>query len=222
MGGTSTSPSPALADQRQHLLDEERVAVRRGEDPGADVVVERRTVEQPVDQPLALVRRERLEQHRGRVELAAAPARPSVEQVGPGEAEEEDRGVAGEVGDVLDEVEQRRLAHCRSSSTTTSGSPRRRPRAASAPTRRRSRGDAGCSASPSSRAARPRRPRRGEVRRARRRGRAEQLLEDLDDRPVGDPLAVGKARPRRRARLRAAPGTPPQAATCRHRPRRGP
>ncbi len=84
----------AVADQRQHLLDEERVAVRRREDPSANVVIQRRTVEQSVDQPLALVAGQGLEQHRRRVELAAAPARPAIEQVRAGKAEEQDRGVA--------------------------------------------------------------------------------------------------------------------------------
>ena len=54
----------------------------------------------------ALVVPERLEQERGRVELAAAPVRSSVEKLGPRDAEEEDRRVAREVGDVLDEVDE--------------------------------------------------------------------------------------------------------------------
>ena len=39
----------------------------------------------------------------------AAPGRPQLQQLGPGDAEQEDRRVAREVGDVLDEVEERRL-----------------------------------------------------------------------------------------------------------------
>ena len=51
---------------------------------------------------------ERLEKDRCRVELAAAPAGPDVEQLGAGEAKEQDRSAARPVGDVLDEVEHRR------------------------------------------------------------------------------------------------------------------
>ena len=43
------------------------------------------------------------------VELAAAPARPDVEQLGTRDAEQEDGRVAREVGDVLDEVDEHRL-----------------------------------------------------------------------------------------------------------------
>ena len=52
---------------------------------------------------------ERLEQERRRVQLAAAPAGSDVEQLGARDAEEEDRRVAREVGDVLDEVDEDRL-----------------------------------------------------------------------------------------------------------------
>ena len=52
---------------------------------------------------------ERLEQDRRRVQLAAAPAGSQLEQLGPGDAEEEDRRVARPVGDVLDQVEEDRL-----------------------------------------------------------------------------------------------------------------
>ena len=52
---------------------------------------------------------ERLEQERGCVQLAAAPARSLVEELRARDAEEEDRRVAREVGDVLDEVDEDRL-----------------------------------------------------------------------------------------------------------------
>ena len=65
---------------------------------------------QALDQLLGLLGLERLEQHAGRVDLAAGPARAAVEQLRPGHAEQQDRRVAGEVGDVLDQVEEGLLA----------------------------------------------------------------------------------------------------------------
>ena len=52
--------------------------------------------------------RERLEEDRRRVHLAAAPARTDVEQLGPGHAQEEDR--PRPVREVLDEIEEGRFA----------------------------------------------------------------------------------------------------------------
>ena len=54
--------------------------------------------------------RQRLEQHGRRVELAAAPRRASVEQLGSSHAEKQDRDSSRPVGEVLDEVEERRLS----------------------------------------------------------------------------------------------------------------
>ena len=45
----------------------------------------------------------------GRVQLAAAPAGAQLEQLGPRQTEDEQRRVARPVGDVLDQVEERRL-----------------------------------------------------------------------------------------------------------------
>ncbi len=98
-----------LAHHREHLLDEERVACGRGGNALTQVVVERAVAEQVLHEHDALVLAERLEQDRGRVQLAAAPARPLVEQLRARDAEEEDRCVAREVGDVLDEVDEDRL-----------------------------------------------------------------------------------------------------------------
>ena len=75
----------------------------------AHVVGELRSAREPRDQQLAVLAGERLEQDRRRVQLAAAPAGPQLEQLGPGDAEQEDRRVARPVGDVLDQVEEDRL-----------------------------------------------------------------------------------------------------------------
>ena len=94
---------------------------------------------------------ERLEQHGRRVQLAAAPARPPVEQLGPRHAEQQDRRVARQVGDVLDQVEERRLPpvevveHDRRAAARVPA-----PRAACGTPRRSPRPSVACSLSPSS------------------------------------------------------------------------
>src|SRR4029077_12152995 len=65
--------------------------------------------EQLADEGISLGSVERFEQDRGGVQLAAAPPRPSVEQLGPGQRENQDGSVATEIPDVLNEVEQCRL-----------------------------------------------------------------------------------------------------------------
>ena len=71
----STPTSPRSRTHCSHLLDEERVAARGGRDSGAHRRV-RIIGEKLRDQRVALRDIERLEQERGRIELAAAPARP--------------------------------------------------------------------------------------------------------------------------------------------------
>ena len=178
--------------------------------------------EQLVDQRVRLVRRERLEQHRRRVQLAAAPGRAPLEQLRPGHAEEQDRCVAREVGDVLDQVEERRLAP-----VDVVEDDDERPLARSRLEQLAERpGDLLAGRRRTSRS--PSRPRIAVAATARppssRVGRdLRQLLDDLDDRPVGDALAVGQAAAaqRRARRRRAAEELGRRAATCRRRPRRG-
>jgi hypothetical protein len=52
---------------------------------------------------------QRLEEDRGGVPLAAAPGRPLVEQLGSRQADEEYRGVPRPVGQMVEEVQERRL-----------------------------------------------------------------------------------------------------------------
>ena len=101
--------STQLAHHCEHLLDVQRVAGRRLDDPTAQVLVERRLAEHRVDESLALVVGERIEQERRRVVLAPAPVRPQLEKLRSGDAEQEDRGTAREVGDVLDELDEHGL-----------------------------------------------------------------------------------------------------------------
>ena len=95
---------------REHLFDEQWVALGRVEDPRAQLGRDPGLAREAVDQRLRLPGAERLEQQRRRVQLAARPGRPPVEQVGPGEAEQQDRRIAAPVGHVLDEVEEPGLA----------------------------------------------------------------------------------------------------------------
>ena len=159
---------------------------------------------------------QRLELDRGRAHAAAAPAGADVEQLGPREADEQQRRLAHPGGEVLDQLEQRLLGpvdvledeHERLLAARAARPTRARPR----------RSPAGC--------ARPRRPRA-----RRRRGRAGRRpprprsrsrsfsiatssgsssaipaarLDHLGERPVRDALAVREAAARRaRSRPRA-------------------
>ncbi len=140
VGGTATAPrvarrhpvavrafEQAVVDQhREHLLDEERVAFGRIGHPAWTSVGQLRPAEEVLDELSGLGLVQRLEQDRGRVELAAAPAGSAVEQLGSREANEQDRRVPSPVGDVLDEIEEGRLR-------PIAGRRRRRRAAARAP-----------------------------------------------------------------------------------------
>ena len=104
---------PALDEHSDRLLDEQRVSLgpierllRKRGGPLA-----RRTGElaqQLLDELRALLLGEGLQLDRRRAHAAAAPAGPRVEELGPGQAEDEHR-CAHAVRDVLDQVEERRL-----------------------------------------------------------------------------------------------------------------
>src|SRR2546425_6897819 len=81
----------------------------RSADAAADGLVEPRLPEQVLDQSPCLRFDKRLEQNRARVQLASAPTGPLVQQLGPGEADKQDRRVSGPVGHVLDKLEEGRL-----------------------------------------------------------------------------------------------------------------
>ena len=96
-------PVAGLLKERNHLLDEERVTLGSLPYAGAQSPVQ---VRQALDQALGLLGRKRLEQHRGRVDLAAAPACSAVEQIRPRHAEQQDGRIARKIGHVLDQVEK--------------------------------------------------------------------------------------------------------------------
>jgi hypothetical protein len=83
-------------------------ALRRFTDPRAQLRVHACSGE-VVNQAIRFTGRQGLEQHGRRVQLAAGPRWPAVQQLRPCRAEEQHRGVTAQNGNVLDEVEQRRL-----------------------------------------------------------------------------------------------------------------
>ena len=185
VGGTATSPPPDSRHERDHLLDEERVALGRLEDPLAQLVVDAVAERARSARPSRPARAARA----GRSSRSAC-RRPSagrrVEQLRPGHAEQQDRRVARQVGDVLDQVEERRLAPVDVVEDDDERAARR-PRASSSLRKAQAissrRAAAGVVAEQRARAARPRSARLA----------PRELLHDLDDRPVGDALAVGEA-----------------------------
>ena len=89
----------AVAREREHLRDEERVAARSAHDPLADIVRDGRADELP-----GLLRGKRLKPERRR------PAWTAIEQLGPGHADEQQRRAGREQRGRLDEVEKRLLS----------------------------------------------------------------------------------------------------------------
>ena len=104
--GVAVAAQHAVVDEHaQHLAEEERVAVGRLEQPGGERRGQVGRAEQPVDQRAARVRGERRER-----DAALGQRGPDVAQLGPRERHDEHRRVAAPLGEVLDEVEERRLA----------------------------------------------------------------------------------------------------------------
>ena len=130
-----------------------------------------------VDERVGVRGAEGLELDERRARAGRRPRRPQVEEIGPGGAEDEDRGLGRRGGDVLDQVEQRRVGPVdvvddererrvtRRAPRRAGGTPTQSRRASLLPRVRRPRRGRG---------ARPRlraRPRRGAAPRPRRRAR---------------------------------------------------
>src|SRR5437879_2583576 len=98
-----------LGDHPQHLLEEQRVSLGRLDNATAGSLVDPELARKARDEFLALECTEPLQQHGGRIQLAPTPGRARVEQLRPRDAEQQDRSVAAPVGDMLDEVEERRF-----------------------------------------------------------------------------------------------------------------
>ena len=161
-----------------------------------------------------------------RVELAAGPARSAVEELGAGEADDQHGSVTHPVGEVLDQVEQRRLGpvHVLEHEDERRLAGERLDELAYRPEHLLA--DGTCR----SRADRALEPRGDDVR---VRASVEQLSDaatarslghDLPHRPVRDALAVGEAAAGEHLRL-AVDGASElleRAWSCRSRPRRTP
>ncbi len=96
-----------LRHHRQHLLDEERIALGGRGDPGPSLVVQLDAAE--LDQLVALPMRERLQDDGADIRAAADQAGPLVHHLRSAETKEQDRGAGRPLRDVLDEVEERGL-----------------------------------------------------------------------------------------------------------------
>jgi hypothetical protein len=202
-------PAPVLASQetlvdehRDHLLDEEGVAAARLANPRPHVALESDLADEVPDQGLGFVLRERLEEDRGRVALASSPRLVQLQQLRPRHAEEQDGGVSRPLRHVLDQLEQVGLGPVQvvedDDQRTLVGEALEQPSHPPVPLLRRRRrlgqadhlGDA-LGRSP----VRVVLEGRGDLRhRLLERvlfGDAGGLLDDLEHRPEGDPLAVG-------------------------------
>ena len=180
VSGIRSMPEPSrLRQHPDRLLDEERVALGLLEQRAARGRRQLVVVEQRLDQRLRVARAERLELDRRRAHAAAAPPRSDVEQLGPREADDQQRRVPDPGTDVLDELEERLLGPV---DVLEDEHERLRARRASRPMRGRPRrSPAGCAPAEPPRARRRRaragrrRPRpgssRGASRRPRRAGR---------------------------------------------------
>ena len=106
----SLEAEQSVVDQhREHLLDEQRVPLSCLEDPVARHAWDVRATEEVVDEEGCILARERLEHDRRRVQPAPAPTGPHLEQLGPRDAEDQHRGLARPIREVLDQVEERRF-----------------------------------------------------------------------------------------------------------------
>ena len=101
---------PTLVDQEaRDLLRVERVPLGGGGDALADHGIHRVIRQEVGDELPALLGVQRFEQDRRRVQLPPGPAGAIVEQLGARHAREQDRDVASQIRDVLDQLDERGL-----------------------------------------------------------------------------------------------------------------
>ena len=94
--------------QRRQLLDVERVALGRAQHALAGRIVELGA--EPGEQLLRILRRQRFERHDLRAGARCGPARPPVEQLRPRQAEHEHGRALDAAVQVVEQVEEGRLA----------------------------------------------------------------------------------------------------------------
>ena len=98
-----------LREHRDQLLDEQRIALRCRDDAIVHGRTERLLGHERVDELGGCGGVEWFEDDECHAGTRRSPRWPHVEEIGPRRAEKEDRHTAGRRGDVLDEVEERRL-----------------------------------------------------------------------------------------------------------------
>ena len=96
-----------LGDRDHDLLEEERVALGFRQQRASGLRRELFVPAESVDQLLAVGSAERLELDRRRADAPSAPARAHVQQLRPGETDDEERSVAHPLGHMLDQLEER-------------------------------------------------------------------------------------------------------------------
>jgi hypothetical protein len=99
-----------VGQQPDELLEEQRVAASRLGQAGPQFRIDDPWMQQVVDQLLGLRHGKRRQQDRDRVRSAPRPITPPLEQLRPGQAEEQDGSTVRPLAHVLEEVEQRRLS----------------------------------------------------------------------------------------------------------------
>ena len=105
-----TDEETVVDQHREHLLDEERIALCCARDAELDLSGQLRFAYEVGDELRALGVGERLEEDRGRVELSAAPGRPNLEELWSRQAQQQDRSSSRPLGQLLDEVVEGLLA----------------------------------------------------------------------------------------------------------------
>ena len=93
---------------RDELFEEQRVSLRGLHDPCPRLRVQLLDAER-VDEAPRLALGQRVEREQAPAGARRRPVGMGLEQLGPGEAQEQDRPPAGEAGDVVEEIEQCRL-----------------------------------------------------------------------------------------------------------------
>ena len=97
-----------LHEHRDDVLDEQRIAFGDRLDPGQQRLVHL-APEQGAGQGPRVLDAETLQQDRLRIELATAPGRADIQEVRAGDGDDQDRLATAPVDQVLDEIEERRL-----------------------------------------------------------------------------------------------------------------
>ena len=96
-----------VPEHLEHLHDEQRVAASHIGDPSAERSAQIAALEELVDQHPDLLRCQRLQMKDRRVRQVGRPSGSFLQQIAPGEAEDEDRGVPARAQEILEEIEER-------------------------------------------------------------------------------------------------------------------